>query len=505
MQDTKLPLSVILNSVTIGVALFRSVRNAEDEIVDFEYLYLNPAALDIIDHQHKYGKALIGKWLCAVFPGVRKTTFDDYVRTVETGKPFETEIHYTHEHFDHWFHQVATKAEDGFVLTFSDITQQKKAEQEFRQSVKVFENVFKNSAIGIASVNTNGQLVRSNNFLHKLLGYSDEEMDGKPFSSFTLPEDHEPDQQLFEDLLSGKASSLELEKSLLSKEGQVVWCRIWASLIRDEDENPQQIIAIVQDITASMEARHQVDEMNASLEKRVAERTAQLKESNQELQEFSYSVSHDLRAPLRAIAGYSNVLKEDYYGKFDKEGKEVIDFILYNTSKMYKLIDDLLGFSRLSRMEKRVDRLEMQSIIDEILHEAERIYPDQKVEITMDPLPDGFGDRSMLTRLWQNLIFNAIKFSGKQEVSRLHFSGWENEAETGYAIKDNGAGFKMDYADKIFGVFERLHSEAEFEGTGVGLALCKRILGRHGGRIWAESELGKGAAFYFTLPKKPQS
>ena len=237
--------------------------------------------------------------------------------------------------------------------------------------------------------------------------------------------------------------------------------------------------------------------MKAELERMVAERTAQLEAANKELESFSYSVSHDLRAPLRAIDGFARIFDEDHGGSLDDEGKRVLKVIRDNSRKMGQLIDDLLAFSRLGRKPiaaAAIDMTEMaRAVFAELSQGAERI------RLALDPVPPAWGDPALVKQVWVNLISNAIKFTGKREEPMIEIRGRSDGEHNAYCVKDNGAGFDMRYYDKLFGVFQRLHSPEEYSGTGVGLAIVQRVVSRHGGRVWAEGEEGKGAAFHFTL------
>jgi signal transduction histidine kinase len=249
-----------------------------------------------------------------------------------------------------------------------------------------------------------------------------------------------------------------------------------------------------------IEREEKIKQLNHDLERKVSERTEQLHTSNQELEAFTYSVSHDLRAPLRAIDGYARILEEDYDPRLDSHGKHLIKVITKNARYMGNLIDDLLEFSRTSRTEliKSVfhsDEEVRKIASDLMIHEKNRA-----VEIDIRALEKTYGDVMMLRQVWINLIANALKYSRKTEQARIEIGCTKANDQTHFYIKDNGVGFDMEYMDKLFGVFQRLHKKEDFEGTGVGLALVKRILDRHKGKVWAEAAVNEGATFYFTIP-----
>lgn len=246
----------------------------------------------------------------------------------------------------------------------------------------------------------------------------------------------------------------------------------------------------------------QIQDAHQNLENKVTDRTAQLEAVNKELEAFSYSVSHDLRAPLRAVSGYAVMLKEDYGPQLDAEANRIMNAIVSNAHMMGQLIDDLIAFSRISRKEVARDIIDMKQLAEACLHEIGETNSRKKLDVKIDPMPACHGDQSMIKQVWLNLISNAVKYSSRETEPRIEI-GYKDDHNGHhiYFVKDNGVGFDMQYAHKLFGVFQRLHSPDAFEGTGVGLALAKRIINKHSGDIWAESSPGKGATFYISLPK----
>lgn len=270
-------------------------------------------------------------------------------------------------------------------------------------------------------------------------------------------------------------------------------------VITGADGKAARLVGINFDTTESKLAEEQIRELNAVLESRA---TA-LETANKELEAFSYSVSHDLRAPLRAVDGFSRMVLADYATKLDDEGHRMLDVIRSEAQRMGRLIDDLLAFSRLGRQPIESVQIGMRTLAQEIFDELSALEPNRHIQLELHPLPPGFGTQAMIRQVWVNLIGNAIKFTKDREVAVVEIGANEGEGgETVYYIKDNGVGFEMRFVDKLFGVFQRLHTEQEFPGTGVGLALVQRIILRHGGRVWAEAEVNHGATFYFTLPNQ---
>jgi signal transduction histidine kinase len=280
-----------------------------------------------------------------------------------------------------------------------------------------------------------------------------------------------------------------------------------------EDELGQLADAFNQMLGRLEEQRKELQQQAKILEQRVAERTQELEHRNEalrrnaaellaantELDAFAYSVSHDLRAPLRSIDGFSQVVLEDYAGQLGDAGQDALRRVRAASQKMATLIDDLLKLARVTRAEMRTERVDLSGIAQEIVLDIQRATPERAVEFAITPGLEAQGDARLLRVVLDNLLRNGWKYTGKQPQPRVEFTAKDDNGDRVFVIKDNGAGFDMRYADKLFGVFQRLHSAAEFEGTGVGLATVRRIINRHGGRIWAEGAVDQGAAFYFTL------
>jgi PAS domain S-box-containing protein len=263
-------------------------------------------------------------------------------------------------------------------------------------------------------------------------------------------------------------------------------------------------LILAHDITDRLRAEAQFHKLTGELEERVRLRTAELGVINQELEAFSYSVSHDLRAPLRAVIGYSQLILEDHASKLDDEGKRLLAVICSEAKRMGQLIDDLLAFSRLGRQQLAFMDIDMTALATSAFETLVAVDLTKAPELNMKTLPTTRGDPAMLGQVFVNLLDNAIKFSGARKDPIIEVGGWLADNQNVYYVKDNGVGFDEKYSARLFGVFERLHTRDEFAGTGVGLALVQRIVLRHGGRVWAESKLGQGATFYFALPARKE-
>jgi signal transduction histidine kinase len=269
--------------------------------------------------------------------------------------------------------------------------------------------------------------------------------------------------------------------------------------LRNRDEGVLRLIATLASqlgpVIERKRAAEQIDALNANLQRY----TVELEATNKELESFSYSVSHDLRAPLRAVDGYARMLEEDYRERLDDEGRRLLGVVRESSSRMGRLIDDLLAFSKLGRQEPARRHVDMNALVAEVIAE---LRGDSRARIEAAALPPAVADAAMMKQVWANLIGNALKYSGKREQAVVEIAGKIEGANAVYWVRDNGVGFDMRYAQKLFGVFQRLHRADEFPGTGVGLAIVQRVITRHGGQVWAEGRPGEGACFYFSLPRE---
>ncbi len=324
-----------------------------------------------------------------------------------------------------------------------------------------------------------------NNAVVSILGFTREEMKAMEVTDLV----GEGDKKLFMSLSASKEERLSFEMEFKTKEGEKRYLQ-WHVTAKD-----QKWFVYARDITLQKRADDKIMVLNTSLQ----ENLNKLELTNRELESFSYSVSHDLRAPLRSITGYSGMLQEELEGKADERILKLLGTVQRNAKKMGELIDDLLEFSRLGRQEIRKAEVNMDQLVANIMDELQASFP-HKITLIQKTLIKAKADRSLVGQVWANLLSNALKYSSKKEIIEVEIGSDRVKDEIVYYVKDNGAGFDMKYSYKLFDVFQRLHHSDEFEGTGIGLAIVQRIVNRHGGRVWAEGEPELGAKFYFTLP-----
>ena len=297
-------------------------------------------------------------------------------------------------------------------------------------------------------------------------------------------------------------TSHEFEYRMIAADGRIVWLRDIVTVVVKNDQ-PIKLRGIMVDITERKQAEEATRRLNENLEERIVERTAQLEEANKELEAFSYSVSHDLRSPLRGIDGWSLALLEDYGGLLDEKGQAHIQRVRAETQRMGILIDDILQLSRITRAEMNKEKVDLSAIAETVVDRLQETKPaDRQVDFIIQKGLTAWGDPKLLDIVLTNLLGNAFKFTSKKQEAHIEFGQTVIEGEDAYYVRDNGAGFDMTYANKLFGAFQRMHRASEFPGTGVGLATVQRVIHRHDGRVWAESEVGEGTTFYFTLEGK---
>jgi light-regulated signal transduction histidine kinase (bacteriophytochrome) len=305
-----------------------------------------------------------------------------------------------------------------------------------------------------------------------------------------------------QDCIAGLTPAFEAEYRLRTKDGGSKWILGRGKAVdRDGQGRALRMVGTHVDITERKRAEDEIRHLNEELERRVQERTAQLERANKELEAFSYSVSHDLRAPLRSIDGFSQVLLEDCQDQLDEDGKHFLSRIRLGAQRMGQLIDDLLRLSRIDRTDLCCAEVDLSGLCAKVVENLERANPGRRVLAVVQPAMAACADPHLILLVFENLLGNAWKFTSRRDDPRIEVGATcSPQGERAFFVRDNGAGFDMAFADKLFKAFQRLHSASEFEGTGIGLAIVQRIIHRHRGRVWAESEPGRGATFLFTIP-----
>jgi PAS domain S-box-containing protein len=387
----------------------------------------------------------------------------------------------------------------GSVVVARDITGHRRAQEELRASEERFRKVFENAPTGIAITSWDMHVERCNPAFCNLLGYREEELRGTWFGSLIPEEDRPASMAAAERLRTGKVSSFEREGHYIRKDGEPVWLHRFVSVLPNENGGKPQLVALVTDIHERKRAEEEIRELNSDLERRVRERTSQLEAANHELEAFAYSVSHDLRAPLRGIDGWSLALVEEYSGQLDEQAHKYLNRVRSETQRMGLLIDNLLQLSRITRSEMNRGAVDLTSLAHTVAARLQEEHAGRRIEFIIAPGLQAAGDAALLGVALTNLLGNAVKFTGPRDRARIEFGQVDDPTERIFYVRDNGVGFEMAFASMLFGPFQRLHKASEFPGTGIGLATVERVIHRHGGRVWAEAEVGRGATFHFTI------
>jgi PAS domain S-box-containing protein len=326
-------------------------------------------------------------------------------------------------------------------------------------------------------------------------GWSSDEILGQPFAVFFTSEDRAAGKPRRELEVAAQLGAARGEERRLRKDGSQFLAEVTLTAVRDPAGQLAGFVAIARDITERRRDEVAIAKLNAELEHRVAELAA----ANDELEAFSYSVSHDLRGPLRAIDGFAKILMEDFSERLDRQGQHYLARVRAGSQRMGQLIDDLLSLARVTRAEMHRSSVDLAQIARDVVEELRRQEPARVVDVAIVDTAPASGDARLLRAALENLLGNAWKFTGKTVPARIELGVQERDGDRVFYVRDNGAGFDMSYAHKLFAPFQRLHEQSEFEGTGIGLATAQRIITRHGGKLWAESTAGQGATFWFTL------
>jgi PAS domain S-box-containing protein len=381
-----------------------------------------------------------------------------------------------------------------------DVTKRKQAEEALLLSEEKFAMAFSNNPAAIALTRLdNGQFIDVNDTWVEMTGYSREEAIGQTSTALHIWPSPESRRRFFLELKENGCLR-GWEETFHRKNGDRFVAQVSAQILAMRGE--PLVLSTLVDITQRKKAEEEVHRLNATLEQRVQERTAELTSINAELETFTYSVSHDLRAPLRHIIAFENLLKQALGGRLDEEAAGYLKNIESAAAHMAVLIDKLLEFSRIGHTNLTRQMIPLRDLVYDVIHELSPPTEERTIEWKINDLPEVLGDSSLIRQVFINLIDNALKFTRHQTTPQIEVGSLSYETEWVVYVRDNGVGFDSAYQSKLFEVFQRLHSRTQFEGTGVGLAIVRRIVQRHGGRTWAESQEGQGATFYFSLPKE---
>lgn len=482
---------------------------------EFRFLRVNDAYATAGGHEPGY---FVGRDHFELYPNEENRAIFEAV--VATGEPYvvnEKAFEYADSpelgttYWDWGLRPIldASGAVESLVLTLIDRTDAVRGRQEMARAQEVlrdreelFRTLFERAAVGIAFVDLDGCFRRVNARFAEIAGWAPDELVGRNATEITHPDDVGPHLRNVERLLAGGIESYSTEQRYVAKDGHVPWIDLHVALVRAADGSMKHLIAAINDVTTRKDAEEAVAALAADLEERVRRRTEQLEEANRNLEAFTYSVSHDLRAPLRSLSGFSEALLDEYGDTLDATGRDYAMRLQAAAERMALLIDDLLDLSRLSRAEITTTTLDLTEMARTILAELARREPDRSAVVEVEEEMRAVGDAHLLTTVLQNLLDNAWKFTSLEPVARIEVGTLpaDDDRTLHCFVRDNGVGFDPAYAGKLFQPFQRLHAAHEFPGTGIGLASVRRVIERHGGRVWAESEPGQGATFHFEIP-----
>jgi len=471
---------------------------------EWRYTYVNAAAERLLGRRRE---EMLGQDMRVLFPEAG-LFFARYERAIARQVSMTFEDYYAP--LNMWTEVSVHPSADGMSQFFRDVTERKLAEEALRESRTKLEAALTSMTDAVFISDAEGRFVHLNDAFATFHRFPSKEECAETLAEYPaiidvfLP-DGTPaplEKWAVPRALRGETAT-NAEYTLRRKDTGESWVGSYSfGPIRDRDGLIVGSVVVGRDITAHKRAEEEIRRLNAELEQRVRARTAQLEASNKELEAFAYSVSHDLRAPLRGIDGWSLALVEDYGQNLEPRALKYLERVRSETQRMGCLIDDMLQLSRITRVPMHRDTVDLSQAAESIAARLQEAHPERRLEFAIRPRMTAFGDARLLDVALTNLLQNAVKFSCTRPHAHIEFDAVEREGQTAFLVRDNGVGFDMAYANRLFGAFQRLHSDSEFPGTGVGLATVQRVIHRHGGRVWAEAESGRGATFYFTLGRE---
>jgi PAS domain S-box-containing protein len=474
----------LFSSMSEGFALHEIILDASGKPYDYRFLEMNDAFEKLSGLSREN---VIGKTVKEVIPDLEPYWIENYGHIAVSGEPLNFENFAAP--LGKWYGIYAySPTKNQFAALFSDITDRKKAEASLRETRDYLENLINYANAPIIVWDPAYRIRQFNHAFEKLTGRRAEEVIGKGLDILFPEDSREASVDYIHKTVSGEHWEV-VEIPILRLDGTVRTV-LWnsATIYAADDKTAIATIAQGQDITERKQAEEDLKRSNAELEA-----------ANKELEAFSYSVSHDLRAPLRSMEGFSNALLDDYGSKLDDQGRLYLRYVQESSQLMARLIDDLLELSRVTRSDMNYEDVDLSELAVAVSDQLGKAEPNKKVNMKISPGIMAYGDRNLLRIVLENLLGNAWKFTGKSPSPRVEMGITTKNDKSVYYVRDNGVGFDMAYVDKLFKPFQRLHKETEFEGTGIGLATVQRIVRRHGGEVWADSKVGEGATFYFTL------